>query len=178
MIHLSRREKNILTAGGFLLVIFIAIQFIYFPAVDRRTDLKRVLSVERDSLKQVRELQKQYLALTQNLDHQKNALKFRQKDFTLFSFLDFQAEKSGIKENIDYMKPFSQEVENSPYKISKVQLKLKNVFLNELITFISRVEASDNLVQIISLSLSKAGKKNDRLDAVIETQTLMIKESV
>lgn len=178
MLNLSIREKNILTAGGVLVAIFIVIQFIYLPGTDKRTDLKRVLSVEKDSLNQVRQLQKQYLSLTQSMDHQKDALKFRQKGFTLFSFLDLQAEKSGVKKNIDYMKPFSQDIQDSPYKISKVKLKLKNVFLNELIDFITRVETSDKLVQIISLSLSKAGKKKDRLNVVVETQTFMIKESV
>lgn len=178
MHNLSIREKNILTAGGVLVAIFIVIQFIYLPAVDKRSDLKRVLFVEKDSLNQVRKLQKQYLSLTQNSDHQRAALKFRQKGFTLFSFLDLQAEKSGVKKNIDYMKPFTQDLEDSPYKISKVKLKLKNVYLNELIAFITLIETSDDRVQIISLSLSKAGKKKDRLDVVVETQTFMMKEAV
>jgi hypothetical protein len=175
MITLSIREKNIVSAGGILGIIFIAIQFIYFPAVDNRNELNRILMVEKDSLKQIQALQKKYLAQEQNLDLKKEALGFRDKTFTLFSFLDLQAEKSGIKKNIDYMKPFSQDLEN--YRISKVKLKIKNVFLNELMAFIKRIETSDSAVQIISLSLSKAGKKKDRLDAVIETQTLMIKES-
>ncbi|MBU0969922.1 MAG: general secretion pathway protein GspM [Proteobacteria bacterium] len=175
---LSIRDKNVLTAGGILVIIFLAIQFIYLPAVDKREDLKRILSVEKQSLSQIHALQKQYLTLEQNLDLQKDTLKNRQKDFSLFSFLDLQAEKSGVKDNIDYMKPFSQELENSSYTISKVKLKLKDIFLNECIDFIHRVEVSENGVRIISLSLSKTGKNKDKLDAVIETQTLVIREPV
>ncbi|MBU3951277.1 MAG: general secretion pathway protein GspM [Proteobacteria bacterium] len=175
---LSIKDKNVLTAGGILVVIFMAIQFVYLPAVDKREDLKRILSVEKQSLNQIRTLQKQYLSLAQNFDLQKDALKNRQKNFSLFSFLDLQAEKSGVKDNIDYMKPFSQELENSPYTISKVKLKLKDVFLNEFIDFMHGIEASENSVRIISLSLSKTGKNKDKLDAVIETQTLVVREPV
>jgi len=174
--NLSTREKNILAGSGVLVLIFIAIQFIYLPAFDKRKDLERVLSVETTSLDNIRQLQKQYLSRV--VDHKKLALETRQKGFTLFSFLDRQAAKSGVKKNIDYMKPFSQDLDNTPYEISKVKLKLKKIVLHEFINFIDGVETSVNGVQIISLSVTKTGKKEEFLDAVIEAQILMMKESV
>jgi len=182
MFNFSKREKNVLMTGGILVVVFIAIGFIYLPAVDQRNELQRILAVEQASYSQMIQLQKEYNKGVQPLNDQSDreiqALKTRGKGFSLFTFLDIQAEKSGIKPHIDDMKPFLQELKDSPYKLSKVTLKLKSIFLNDLIDFIKQIETSENGVQIISLSLSKTGKKEDRLDAVIETQTLIFKESV
>jgi general secretion pathway protein M len=182
MFNFSKREKNVLMTGGILVVLFIAIGFIYLPAVDQRNELARVLAVEQTSFGQMIQLQKKYNKRVQPLNDQSDreirALKTREKGFSLFAFLDIQAEKSGIKPHIDNMKPFLLELKNSPYKLSKVTLKLKSIFLNDLIQFIKQIETSGKGVQIISLSLSKTGKKEDRLDALIETQTLIFKEPV
>jgi hypothetical protein len=49
------------------------------------------------------------------------------------------------------------------------------VYLKELMDFISHIEISENGVTITALLLKKTGKNNDRLDAVIETETIMLK---
>jgi hypothetical protein len=107
---------------------------------------------------------------------QETALTARPQNFTLFSFLDRQAEKSHVKKNIDYMKTFSRELDTTGYKLSKVKLKLKNIFLDDLVQFIRRVEAPGNGVFITALSLSETGKGKKMLDVIIEAQTLIQKE--
>ncbi|MCP3940081.1 MAG: general secretion pathway protein GspM [Desulfobacteraceae bacterium] len=176
MIQLSTREKNILAGAGILVLIFIVVQFVFLRTFDKKNDLERILMVETQTLEKVSQLQKQYLAL--GMDNKKGIMKTRQRDFTLFSFLDLQASKSGVKENIGYMKPFSQDMENTPYKISTVKLKLVKINLQQFINFIEGVETSKNGVKIVSLSATKVGKKQNMLDVLIETQTLMAKESV
>jgi hypothetical protein len=176
MTHLSIREKNTIALGSILTLVFLAVQFIYLPLVDRKKDLERIFSVEQDALRQMVQLHEQYRDLTGELDMEQQILAARPRDFTLFSFLDSEAEKSGVKKNIDYMRPFSQDMDDGNYIVSKVRLKLKNMYLADFIHFIKGVETSGNGVSVISLSLSRTGDQATLLEAVLEAQTLVQKE--
>ncbi|MFH2092697.1 MAG: hypothetical protein ABIJ31_10070 [Pseudomonadota bacterium] len=177
MVELSGRDKNMLMAGAVFLVVFCVVQFIYFPAVDKQKSLKRTLMAQDAAIDQMRKLQKTFQDISIEMDQQKIGLGKRQKNFTLFSFLDLQAEKSGVKKNVAYMKPSTQDIEKNDYTISKVKVKLENVYLRGMMDFLSRIEASPDGVIVTSLSLSKTGKEGDKLDAVLDTQTLILKEA-
>lgn len=175
--HLSTREKNTIALGSVLVIIFLVVQFIYLPLVDHKKDLIRIFKIEQDAVRQMALLHEQLQDLTQNPDVDQKILAARPPGFTLFSFLDSQAEKSGVKKNIDYMRPFSQDMDDGPYIISKVRLKLTNLYLKDFIDFIQMVETSGNGVYVISLSLSRTGEQANLLEAVLEARTLVQKES-
>lgn len=175
MPEMSTREKNVLILGGMLLILFGIVQFGYLPLKDKKAELERVLAVEQDSLGQMRDLRQQYLDLNRGLDFHQQVLESRSKDFTLFSFLDGRAEKSGLKQNIDFMKPYNQDADDDAFTIARVKLKLTNMYLAQCVDFLQRIETSRNGVDIVSLTLTKTGKKKDKLDMVIEAKTLMPK---
>lgn len=175
MTTLSTREKNTVITGMVLASIFVLIQFVYLPLLDKKQDLERILAIEKQSHQQMKTLEAQYRNTSVNLAMQQKILETRSKEFTLFSFLDAQAETSGVKAHIDYMRPVSLDLDDGPYTIAKIRLKLNAVYLNNLTEFIRRVETSENGVQAVSLSLSLAGREKNLLDAVMELQTLMIK---
>lgn len=173
MFNFSKREINVLTIGSIFLIVFVAVQFIYSPMIDKRNNLKRILAQKQTSLKEMVSLQQQFLAVSNNFDTQADLIINRKKGFSLFSLLDTQAQQSGVKENVAYMKPITKKIENSVYSLAIVQVSLKQVYLKELVDFLYRIEASNNGVTITSLSLTKAGKEETKLDAIIEAQTPM-----
>ncbi len=146
------------------------------PVFEKRDTLRRILNEKKAALEEMVNLQQQYLAVSNNSDIKTRVSINREKDFSLFSFLDDQAQQSGVKENVAYMKPFTKKLEKSLYTLATVKVKLKEVYLKELVDFLYHIESSKNGVTITSLSLSKAGKEKVKLDAVIETQTLMQKD--
>ena len=176
MMDLSKRDKIMLLAGGVVLVFIGILQFVWFPTVDRLDNLKRLYAVQDETIARMTRLSGSYLATTRKLSQQAEFLKKRPSNFTLFSFLDTLAEKSGVKKNVAYMKPFTQDLDNKEFKLSKVKVKLDRVYLKGLIEFLSLIESSENGVYITSLSLNRTGKKQDRIDAVLDTQTLIKKE--
>lgn len=176
--NLSKREINVLICGAIFIVLFLASQFIVSPILDKRENLGRILVEKQDALEEMRLQKRQYQYLSNQLDTKKEALVHREKTFSLFTFLDSQAEESGVKENVAYMKPFTKSFENSSYKAITVKIKLSDVYLKELIDFLYHIESSKNAVSITSLSLSKAGKEKKKLDAVIEAETLMLGNEV
>ncbi|HSL62427.1 MAG TPA: hypothetical protein VK885_11610 [Desulfotignum sp.] len=176
VIRLSPRETVVIAAGGLLVLVFAAVQFFYLPLVDKKQDLARILAVEQDAIRQIADLQNQYLDLARDMETGQTQVAGRPRDFTLFSFLDGRAEKTGIKQNIEYMRPFSQDLDDGPYLVSKVRVKLNNLVLDDFIDFLQSVETSGNGVQVTSLSLSRIGDPEALLEAVLEAQTLMPKE--
>jgi len=67
-------------------------------------------------------------------------------------------------------------MDKSAYSTDTVKFKLTEVYLKELMDLLYHIETSENGVTITALLLTKTGKNNDRLDAVIETETLMLKD--
>ena len=171
--NLTSREKRVVAAGGILALAFLVVQFIYLPALDCRTDLERILSAERDALARIRLLQQEYMTLAPDNADDLGRIKRRDKGFTLFSFLDRQAARAGVKAHIDYMKPHIREIADSPFSLSVVKLKLKGIVLRDFIRFVGAVESPELGISIASLSVTKSGKEKEHLDVTIEAETLM-----
>jgi len=176
MVDFSRREKNVLIFGIIFVVLFFGFQLGVAPVFEKRQTLKRILIEKQAALKEMVELQQHFLAVSNNFGTKTKDLSNREKDFSLFSFLDFQAQQSGVKENVTYMKPFVKKLDKSLYTLATVKVKLKEVYLKELVDFLYHIEVSKNAVTISSLSLTKAGKEKVKLNAVIETQALLLKD--
>lgn len=178
MLDISTREKKVLGGGIIFVLLFLIFRFGAVPAFEKRKNLNRILIEKRSAIEEMRIQQQQFFKKSSNANLKIQELANRKKDFSLFSFLDSQVRQSGVKESVDYMKPFSKELKSSSYSVAIVKIKLSGVYLKELFDFLYRVESSKKGLYITSLSISKAGKRRNRLDAVIETQTLTLKDGV
>lgn len=177
MIALSGREKLVVMLGAAFAVVFFGYQLVVAPVFENRRTLTQVLQHKQAALDEMVLLQQQYAGVSSSFDTRAQALADREKGFSLFAFLDSQAQHSGVKTNVAYMQPFSKEMENASYTLETVKFKLAEVYLKELVDFLHRIESSDNGVAITALSLNKTGADKDKLDAVIEAQTLMKKDN-
>jgi general secretion pathway protein M len=174
----SKREINVLLFGTLFVVLFFGYQFGIVGVLDKRDNLKRILTQKQAALEEMVMLQQQFLAVSNNFDIKTQVLANRKPDFSLFSFLDAQAQQSNVKENVAYMKPFTKKLENSLYALETVKVNLKEVYLKDLVDFLYHIESSKNGVTINSLSLFTTGKEKLMLDAVIKTQTMMLKDKI
>lgn len=173
MFNLSVREKNIISAGLVFLVLFFGFQMGISPVFEKRDTLKRILGEKKTALKEMTGLAKQIMTEYSTAASGPGSEISRPSNFSLFSFIDSQVQKSNLKKSVDSMKPSSKKDAQSRMKIDIVKVKLNQVYLKELIDFIYSIEASPNGVSIGSLSLSKSGKNKDLLDAVIEAQAFI-----
>ncbi len=175
MRNFSKRETYVLISGGLFLILFFGIRFGILPVFEQKDDYQRILKEKQTALEEMMTLQQQFQAVSSDFDVRKKALSSRKEGFSLFSFLDEEARKSGLKDKVAYMTPSSKMIENSDYSLDTVKFKLTELYLQELMDFISHIETSENGVTITALLLTKTGKNNDRLDAVIETETMMLR---
>lgn len=178
LVTLSKREINVLICGALFVLVFLVSQFMVIPMLEKQENLERILTEKQNALEEMLLEHQHYLSLSNRLNIKKQGLAHRGKGFSLFSFLDSQAEKSNVKENVTYMTPVTKPFENTSYKIAAVKVKLNGVYLKDLIDFLYQIESSENAITITSLSLSKAGQEKIRLDALIEAETLMPEDGV
>ncbi len=141
----------------FLVIITVGyLQLFYNPQIDKKKRLDHTIQTKVSTLSDMMLLKSEYLTLIQRSERLKNYYNSRPKNFTLFSFLERLAGETRIKNNIAHMKPSTKSDQNeSRYRISQVELKLENVTLPQLTSYLYKIETSDNMVSINKMSISK-----------------------
>ena len=171
---MNKRERYAIMVAAGVIGIFLILTFIVEPFLSKTDQLKKSLHDKAVMLEQMRQLQSEYGMLSQKAEVSKALFSRRQKGFKLFSFLDQLAGEAGIKDHISYMKPSTKVEKNSPYKISRVEMKLDAITLKQLTTYLYGVETSKNMVNIKRISISKKDKKQELLTAVLQVETVDI----
>ena len=171
---MNKRERHAIMLAAAVIGIFLIVTFIVEPFLSKRDQLKKSLHDKAVMLEQMRQLQSEYGTLTQKAEVSKALFSRRQKGIKLFSFLDQLAGEAGVKDHISYMKPSTKVQKNSPYKISRVEMKLDAITLKQLTTYLYGVETSKNMVDIQRISISKKDNKQKLLSAVLQVETVEI----
>ena len=172
--NLNRRERyGIMLAAGAIIIFLIAV-FIVEPFISRSSKMKASLQAKANMLVEMQQMQSEYNSLTQQARLSVSRFQHRPKGFTLYSFMDRLAGETGIKDRISYMKPSKTVQKNSPYKISRVEMKLEAITLEQLTNYLHGVETSKNMVAIKKISISKKDKTQGLLTAVLQVETVEI----
>ena len=148
------------------------VQFIIFPFIEKRDRLKRNVQVKTKMLKDMLYLRSEYDVIREKSELIKAQFAARAKDFTLFSFLDKLSGEVEVKDRISYMKPSTSVKKNSPYKILMVEMKFQDITIEQLSKYLYMIETSNNMVKIKRLSISKKGRQDQGLNAVIQVETI------
>lgn len=170
---LNRRERLFVNAAVVFIGVFFLIQFVIIPLFGQQARLEQTLAEEKDKLSQMSLLQKDVSAFSHKMHNAMTGLNRRDKNFTLFSFLDRLAGASGVKDTITYMKPSTEESENEDYRMSLVEMKLEAVSLENLVSYIYKIETSQSMVFVKRLSISRQEKDIGGVDAVMQVVTVL-----
>ncbi|BBO67447.1 hypothetical protein DSCA_13770 [Desulfosarcina alkanivorans] len=171
-IKLNKREKISVAAAAAAIVIFVVLQFLVFPLFENNARLSQTIATRQQELEQIRLLQAEYRQTAQKADQAKRHLRTRKRGFTLFSFLEALAGKTGVKSRISYMKPSTTAQKDSPYRLSMVEMKLSEITMPQLLAYLHGIETSRDMIAIKRLSISKGEKQADLINTVFQVQTL------
>ncbi|NOQ46481.1 MAG: hypothetical protein GQ559_07390 [Desulfobulbaceae bacterium] len=165
--QLAKRDRIALGIGGSVVLLFILLQFILFPMLDKRERLEKGISVREKAIVQMRDMQVQYQALHQQNNSLTRRLSARRPGFSLFSFLEKMAAQTEVKQSIAYMKP-SNTVGDGPIKQTMVEMKLQGISLKQLVNFLGLVESKKNIVALKRVSIQKNKKIEGTLDVIMQ----------
>lgn len=169
---LNRRDKYIVYGVGCVLGLLIIGQFVVRPFFESRNQKERDLQTRMVQLGQMRDLQAKYKALKGKMQLSQVRVNKRQKGFTLNSFLVQTAGRVGIKDRISSLKPTTIAPKNSNFKVSRVEMKLDAISLQQLTAFLHGVETSRNMVMVKKLSISKKDKKQGLINVIMQVETV------
>jgi len=171
-LNLNKREKVAVSAGIIFLSVFIFAQLIVMPVIEKRDALRNRLDAKKTTLAEMKNLRLEYLSIQKKAESSKQGFKNRTAGFTLFSFLDSLAGDTGLKDHIAYMKPSTTVAEGSGLKISRVEMKLSEITMEDLTSYLFKVETSKNMVMVKRLSITKTGKLSGLIGAVLQVETM------
>ena len=171
-IKLNKREKISVAAATAAIAMFILLQFLVLPLFDENARLSQLISTRQKEFDQIRVLQAEYRQTAKQTEQAQRYLKTRKRGFTLFSFLETLAGKTGVKSRISYMKPSSTPLKDSPYRISMVEMLLKDITMPQLLSYLHGIETSRDMIAIKRLSISKGEQQAGLINTVFQVETL------
>jgi len=167
MIQLNQREKMAVGLAGVCLLVFVVLQFLVFPLVDKRARLIKGLAGREKAVIEMRAMQARFQAISQQSGSLADRLAKRDPEFSLFSFLEKNAADSGVKDRIAYMKP-SEAAKGELFRQSLVEMKLQAVSLQQLVDFLEKTESPDLLVGIDKITIQENTKEEATLDVTLQ----------
>ncbi|MCD6487542.1 MAG: type II secretion system protein M [Syntrophobacterales bacterium] len=170
--RLTKRERYYVSAGIVMVILIVILQFALFPFLAEKKKVRRSIQAKEQTLKKLISLSSEYMALKTNSVDIEKALAGRPGNFTLFSFLEKQAGRSGVKPNIKYMKP-STSTNRESYNESTVEMKLENVTLEQLVEYLYLVESPENLVMIKRISIKQSRGSPEYLTVLMQLVTYL-----
>ena len=173
--NLSTREKLVVGGGLAFVVCFIVLQLAIVPFFDARSDLRSSIDRKTRELATIKELQLEHRNLKNEEGTIQARIQQRERGFTLFTFLDQQAEKAQVKKQIMYMKPSTVEGDTG-YVETMVELKLQQVSLSALVSFLQLVESEQHVVFIRRISIQESGNVQGELDSILQIVTFEKKD--
>jgi general secretion pathway protein M len=163
--RLARRERRVLWGGIIFICCFLIFQGVVSPYLDARTKLERSLQQTQNDLLEMKILQSQYGEIKQRQGEIARLIGRRDAGFSLFSFLEQQADTVRVKNRVTYMKPSTIDLDEGLQE-SAVEMKIERITLRQLIDFLDRVESLEKVVLVKRLAVQKNKKDSNVLDVV------------
>ena len=169
---LNKRERYIILGAVCVLAILGTVQFIVTPFFDKKAQLKESLKTRQGMLAEMQQWQAEFKVLKKDNQISKSRFARRSKGFKLFSFMDQLAAQAGIKDRVTYMKPSKGVQKNGGHRISRVEMKLDAITMEQLVTYLHGVEMSENMVDVKKMSITKKDKSQAFISVVMQVETI------
>jgi hypothetical protein len=171
-VQLNTREKIAVCSALLIIGVLMVSEWGVLPVIRHRKSLDQAIRAKVLVLEEIQNLKKTHEMLKQNGEEIRNRLALREKNFTLFSYLDRSAGIAGVKDHIAYMKPSGSDLQGSTFKVFQVEMKLQSISLHQFSAFLHGVETSDSLVRVKKASIAKTGQSAEGIDAILWVETI------
>ncbi|MBF0450268.1 MAG: hypothetical protein HQK75_06170 [Candidatus Magnetomorum sp.] len=170
---LARREKILVYFTLIMIIGVITVQFVILPFMDDRDRLKRNVSFKTKALKELYLLKSEFDHVQQKANDAKAKMAKRQRNFSLYSFLEKVASEAGLKSHVEKMQDNSAKKDkDSPYKIASVEMKLKDLTLEQLSPFLYKIEKSRNNLTIGKIVITEEKKNEGYINVSLKVMTI------
>ncbi|MFH1626179.1 MAG: type II secretion system protein GspM [Pseudomonadota bacterium] len=167
MKRLKSRERIVVAGGLTLLILFFVYHFAISPARDRLKLLERLAPAKERELEQIIHLKEEYEDLKLKENQSARGIGKEGKSTVTLSYLEGLAERSGLKNNIEYMKPLG-ESRSGRYLRNSVEIKLSNVSMGQLSRFLYDIEGGERPLNVTALDILTNRRDSSYVDAKVQ----------
>ena len=169
--RLSARERILLgVAIGAMTVIGLYL-LIWEPLSAGREMLDRRIVLKEKELGEVQQLRDDYLELLRQLEASQAVLDRADEKFSLFPFIESTVAEVVGRERITSMNPQNKVVSEN-YREDSVELKLKEVSLEQLVDLMYKIEKGPHPLRVTRLQLKKRIRDEHHFDVVATVSML------
>ena len=169
---MNQRETVSVAFAVILILGVLVYQLGISPFMEKKELFERQITSKEAALKAMIQLKAEYESTLNANKNLKKIYSQREKKFTLFAALEKFAVKAGVDGKIDYMKPSSSMDKATQIELSLVEMKLKEIKLSQLMSYLYLVETSENVVFVKRLAITRDGKNQGTISAVIHVETV------
>ncbi|HUY27951.1 MAG TPA: type II secretion system protein GspM [Candidatus Binataceae bacterium] len=164
---LESRERILVQIGAALAAIFLLYNLIYSPIVDLSIGLDQEIVAREHDLTNVRRLAANYAAVKTDLESAEHSTVPQSKDFSLFSVVESAFTKSVGHDKIASITPADDKKLADGLVQYRVQLKLENVSLAQIVDALYSVRTLPVPVGIENLRVQRRSQNTHAYDVDI-----------
>jgi general secretion pathway protein M len=170
MITLAKRERYLVIGAACFLGLILLHELLISRFFENRADMQRGVKAKEAYLREVMELSAEYEAKKRVSQDMAQALNRRPREFSLFTYLDDAAKKTGIKKHVQSMLPSTKS--EGQFKESTVDMDLEAVTGTQLMEYLYEIESPEDLISIKRMTVKQNGKQDGYLDVSFLALTL------
>jgi type II secretory pathway component PulM len=167
---IEKKEKRILIIGGIIAAMLLSYEFIISPILERVNKHEAMIGKKEKELSEIKGLKEEYFSLRQKL--KEIDAKARSKSGSALTELENIALRANIRKSISSMKPQISPSSSEGYKETTIEIKIENVTLYELVSYLNIVENSSLPMRIKKLNIKIRYENPKRLDSTVVISSL------
>lgn len=165
---LSPRERVLCgLAGGCTVFAFLFVGIVQ-PIVALSHSVENRVEAAEQQLVVMNRLRRQYDVVNASLTKVEDRIRANNEKRNLLTLLESLAAASSIR--VDSMEERKAQ-DDSKFKETRVEVKLKRVGLRDTVTYLHAIESSDRLLTVKSLRIKNRTDKSDLLDVTFHVST-------
>lgn len=169
-INLAKREKYVVITAVCLILLFLLINFLILPFFKAKDSMRKGIAQKEEEYKQIAALSLEYQKSKKDSSDISKILAKRSKEFSLTSYLEEAARKTGVLDYLQGMTP-SPPKGDWQYKESTVEMKLDGINTEQLVNYLYNIEDPEDLIFVRRISISDNKKQDGYLNCIIQVLT-------
>jgi hypothetical protein len=158
-----RDHLSLVLLTGILALGFLYSTVIVWPAYARKDSLMKLIQKREDNIKEMTEHKARWEAFLKERLQVQDAMKKRDKGFTLLSFLEGISREAGIEQRIKYMKPLTVQEGGSLIKQEGIEVGLEDIGIEQLVDLLQRTEYSGKLIKVKRIKIQRSEKEKGKV---------------
>jgi len=159
---LDRKQMTYVFIGGLFLIALLFYLIVISPALSKQELLSKSIAKRKQDMVRISEIKGKWQTFQRDRNDVQEAIKGR-GDFTLLSYLEAVTREIGMDQRIQYIKPVTFPEGEGKLKPEGIEISLDGVNMEQLVTFLHRVEFSGKLLHVKRIKILRASKEKTSL---------------